>query len=528
MNFSKPKGAKIKKLKGIIPKIQDKIIDIGYEDVVNNKNDIDDYLRNKDYYEGFHWEEVGHEDEDRPDITSNYIKAFVDKFKHYEVGRGFNVKMKEEIEKIEGRNNPLGLINNVWDYNGKDMLLTFMSLQKSLAKEVVVQIGYMPDKIDGEKNKQIGDIFNEYDNGKIVLTAHAYDEVFYRLERRGGIDIIVEAVVIKTINEGASDEYVYSEWWTESIVRTYKDDKLQETYDNIYESVPFVRIINKVGIESGKGADDVKDIIPLNVELNLKNSNVSEIIDYYSSPITVIYGARSRDLEVGANRVWGGMPKDAKIDRLTLEGDLTSSISYVERTKQAMHEIGGIPEMALGRQLHISNTSAIAMETVLAPLLETVTDKRKPLTEGLIMINKYIIKLGEVHGIVSIPSGIKRRDYYHQDVTFPSVLPKDTLTILQEIQQRSRLGAITREDVLKMLNVPDIQEYIAKVDEDFLRYPHLFGAEEIIDEKGEFIPRQVSNEAPTTNKPVGLNKYGVVSKVNSGHFNNPKPKEQIE
>ena len=44
----------------------------------------------------------------------------------------------------------------------------------------------------------------------------------------------------------------------------------------------------------------------------------------------------------GANKVWGGLPKDGRVENLELRGDLSASTNYIKDLKQAMHEIGGM------------------------------------------------------------------------------------------------------------------------------------------------------------------------------------------
>lgn len=136
------------------------------------------------------------------------------------------------------------------------------------------------------------------------------------------------------------------------------------------------------------------------MELNLKSSDVSEIIEYHSAPVTLVYGARVGQLEKGANKVWGGLPKDAKVENLTLDSDLQASKDYIASVKTAMHEIGGVPEGALGKDLAISNTSGVALQLMMMPLIERIEQKRALTKECLEKVNKLIIKIGLDEGLI--------------------------------------------------------------------------------------------------------------------------------
>lgn len=72
---------------------------------------------------------------------------------------------------------------------------------------------------------------------------------------------------------------------------------MKRTDKNKYGVIPFVQIKNLSIAGKVEGVGDLDDIIPLNVEYNLKQSNVSEIISYHSAPITVVYGAKISNIE---------------------------------------------------------------------------------------------------------------------------------------------------------------------------------------------------------------------------------------
>ena len=177
-----------------------------------------------------------------------------------------------------------------------------------------------------------------------------------------------------------------------------------------------------------------------------------------------MYGAKISSLEKGAGKMWGGLPKDARIQNLTLDSDLQASVGYINDLKTAMHEVGRVPEGALGGSQAISNTSGVALHFVNLPLIEKTRTKRLSSVEGLIKVNKLILLLGVHHGMIEKPEGAK--DFYKTDVDFPDTLPKDELILLQQIQTEMQLGLESRRGAMKKLGKEDIETTILQADED--------------------------------------------------------------
>ena len=225
-----------------------------------------------------------------------------------------------------------------------------------------------------------------------------------------------------------------------------------------------------------RGVGDIDDIIPLNVELNTKKSDVSEVIDYHSAPITLVYGAKIGNLEKGANKVWGGLPKDSKVENLGLSGDLIASQNYIKETKTAMCEIAGIPETVLGGASAISNTSGVALQYMNLPLIERTNIKRAATAEGLQRVNKMIIYISYIEGLINKPDEMSIKDFISNEVEMPDTLPKDVLIELQMIQQEMTLGLECRHGALKRIGVDDIARKIDEVDRERLLHPEIFNS----------------------------------------------------
>jgi hypothetical protein len=518
---------------------------------------------NWNFYDGYHWEQLG--DTDKPQVTVNYVRAFVDKFVSFELGKGFNIKMKPEIEAIDGDNDPLVFLNTVWEYNKKMERCLELGQSKSVTGNGWIQVSFDP-KFDqnGKKIPTFLDPFDEYEKGKILITVLPDSICFPIYEDIHDKDSMKELRImypIKTKKDGffgnkISTE-IYKQIWTNDRVQVFVGDNKLLDVPNKYGIIPIRQIKNVPAQGKNTGISDIEDVIPINTEINLKKSDISEIIDYHSAPVTVVFGARIGQLERGANKVWGGLPKDAKIQNLQLEGDLNAAQSYVADLKKAMHQVGAIPEGVLGGDLQISNTSGVALQIALMPLLERVQMKQVMTKEGLEFVNKLILLVGLIEGLIEIPNEvqveekdsenpdspakkvtkkIKRSDFFYNEVHFESILPKDDLLEMQQIQAEMKSGITSREEAMKRMGRDNIQEQISKIDADMKKHPTLYGQVDVNQQlelaKGQAqiqsqygVTPQANSTSTNKNRPIGTNKDGKPSQLNAGYQNSPTPKK---
>ena len=342
------------------------------------------------FYEGYHWEDVPMGD--KPQITENYCRKFVDKFVSFELGMGFTITVPFEQE---DQNDDKAVVNkfldDVWNDNNRDSFCIELGQSKGVTGDGWVQIRY-------EKPNTIEDPFGEYPNGRIRVIPIPTNIVFakYNEHDKDKIEEVTIAYPIEKVQTSPilrninTKKVIYKQIWTRDKIEVYEGKDLVQTLVNPYGVIPFVQIKNFPLVGRTYGISDLEDIIPLNMELNLKKSDISEIIDYHSSPVTILFGAKVSSLEKGANKVWGGLPKDARVENLEMNSDLGASVGYTDHIKTALHEVGSIPEGALGGQQAISNTSGVALQFVNMPLIERTRVKRMETAKGLKNINKII------------------------------------------------------------------------------------------------------------------------------------------
>lgn len=515
-----------------------------------------EYRERWNFYKGFHWESIP--ETGKTEVTKNYCRAFVNKFIAFELGKGFSIRMKPEVENIV-----LPYLNEVWDTNNKLRFCQQLGQSKSVTGDGWVQVLFEPKyNEDGSPNKSFYDPYDEYEKGRIRVLAVPPNIVFPKFESGFDKDRLTEMVIMYPVRNSENQQVLYKQTWTrDKVVEEVGDSK--KIYENKYKVIPFFHCKNLDTVGASFGTSDLEDIIPLNMELNLKCSDVSEIIEYHSAPITVIFGARAGQLDKGANKIWGGLPKESRVENLELQGDLGASREYIDNVKTSMHEIAGVPEGSLGKELAISNTSGVALQLMMMPLIERTRAKRANTSQCISEVNKFIIKIGLIEGLIEDASESKgsldswkkedkySKDLYYNEILFEETLPKDKLVELQALQLEMKMGIADRQEGMKRLGKEDIQQRLKEIDKDRTDYPEIYGIEidkntgEILTgrvDPNAMLPQQMSNgsngmtkpaNTPTVKKQDGKNtmnrglnenKAGNQAEVNAGFQNSQKKK----
>ena len=456
------------------------------------------------FYEGYHWE--GIDDLDTPQVTFNYCRPFVNKFVSFEFGKGFSIHTPVELDKVGVTigdtkvDIDLDLDNNgeitdeeqqetftirektlqdylsqVWEDNKKETLLTELGQTKSITGEAWVKVQY-------EDPEDLVDPFEEYPKGRIRLSVVPTQFSFPRFsdhdkDRLESLLIMYPIRAFKEVGflarRSVETTVLYKEYWTDEEIVIYTDGEETDRMTNPYGFIPFVQIKNFPIAGRTRGVGDLEDIIPLNIEMNMKKSDISEVIDYHSAPITLVYGAKIGNLEKGANKVWGGLPKDAKVENLGLQGDLTASSNYVADIRTSMCEIAGVPETVLGGASAISNTSGVALQYMNLPLIEKTRVKRSCSKAGLEKVNKMILFISLQEGLIEKPEYMSMKDFVANEVEIPDTLPKDELMELQKIQQELTLGLECRHGAMERMGKDNIPKKLAEIDSERAKHPEL-------------------------------------------------------
>jgi hypothetical protein len=268
--------------------------------------------------------------------------------------------------------------------------------------------------------------------------------------------------------EGTRQVFTYTEILTDDIIEEYINDELIDSRPNPLGTIPVIHIPNVRVSGSPWGLSDCHDIIPINRTYNEVSTDVADIVNYHAAPVTVIIGAKANQLEKGANKVWGGLPKDARVENL--EGGaqgLKGAMDFLALMKKSMHELTGVPETALGMAQPISNTSGVALSIQFQPLMNKWNQKITQYSRGIQRINELIIlnlAIKEPETMMWNPlleGGLAQGEAQMLDINDPLTyqnfvhflppLPLDKLIVLNEVQTKMSLGLESKAGALRAL-----------------------------------------------------------------------------
>jgi hypothetical protein len=407
-------------------------------------------------------------------ITLNYTRTLSDYITNFCFGKGVQFRTPEYTASIIPH-----LLEKVWNTdNNKAHTLWEMGQLAGVTGDCFVKVAYEEPYTDS-----IG-VFHAGRTRIIPLNpAHAFPE-YHPHDRNRLLRFKLKYRFWGTSPEGTRQVYTFTEILTDDMIEQYVNDELIDQYPNPIGTIPVVHIPNVTISSSPWGQSDIWDIIPLNRELNEKMTEVSDIINYHASPVTIITGAKASQLEKGAKKVWAGLPKDANVFNLESKGEMGGALDYIAVIKQAMHEITGVPESALGQTQPISNTSGVALSIQYQPMMNRYTMKKIHFSRGLERINELIIRTQAVHEPESLqydawsaarPEGdhalvLDPTDpmTYQTSIHWPEPLPTDILVKLNEEQAKMAIGLQSKRGALRELGEQFPNEKMAEIFEELL------------------------------------------------------------
>ena len=414
------------------------------------------YSLNWAMYLGHHW---GYRREQgEMQIAVNYYRAMLDYLSRFTFGKGVHFRSPKATEAIVPNR-----LERVWEVDNDKMRVLFeMGQLGGITGDCFVKVAY---------EEAWEDSIGRYHPGHVRIlplnSAFCFPE-FHPHDRTRLLRFKQKYRFWGTSLEGTRQVFTYTEILTDDVIEEYVNDELIDSRPNPLGLVPVVHIPNIPVSGSPWGLSDAHDIITLNRSYNEISTDIADIINYHAAPVTVIVGAKQGNLEKGAKKVWGGLPKDANV--FNLEGGsagLAGAMNYLESLKRSMHELMNIPETALGQVQPISNTSGVALSVQFQPLMNRYSQKIAQYGLGLERINELVmlnLAVKEPETLIYNPATdgpikagqLDRLDpndpiTYQSHAQFPPPLPLDKLVLLNEIQQRMSMGLESKEGALRML-----------------------------------------------------------------------------
>jgi hypothetical protein len=426
------------------------------------------YSLNWAMYLGHHW---GYRREQgEMQIAVNYYRAFIDYLSRFTFGNGVQFRSPKATEAIIPDR-----LQRVWEIdNDKQRVLFEMAQTGGITGDCFVKIAY---------EEAWTDSIGRFHPGRVRVLplnpAFAFPE-FHPHDRTRLLRFKQKYRFWGTSLEGTRQVFTYTEILTDDIIEEYVNDELIDSRPNPLGQIPVVHIPNIPVSGSPWGLSDAHDIIAINRAYNEISTDIADIINYHAAPVTVIIGAKASNLEKGAKKVWGGLPKDARVENLEGGGaGIQGALTYLETLKRSMHEMMNIPETALGQTQPISNTSGVALSIQFQPLMNRFSQKSSQYGKGLERINELIIlnlAIKEPETMTYNPEEDGPiKDYqipqldpndpitYITYAHFPPPLPLDKLVLLNELSQKMSMGLESKEGALRALGEEFPEEKLQEI-----------------------------------------------------------------
>ena len=393
-----------------------------------------------------------------PAMVFNYYRAITDFIINFTFSKGVQFRSEKEFEAIIP-----DLLERVWEIdNNKATVLWEIGQQGGVSGDCFIKVAYEEGFKDAAGGIHPGRV------RILPLNSSCAFPEFHPHDRERLIRFKLKYRFWGTSLEGTRQVYTYTEILTDDMIEEYINDELIDSRPNPLGVIPIVHIPNVRISGSPWGLSDCHDIISLNRSYNETATDVADIINYHAAPVTVIIGAKASQLEKGANKVWGGLPKDAKVENLEGGGQgLKGAMDFMAQLKRAMHEMTGVPETALGQQQPISNTSGVALAIQFQPLMNRYHQKIVQYARGLERVNELVLRTLAVkepetfawNPLSSTPVKEGQAiqldpndpNIYRTFVHFPPPLPLDKLIVLNEVQSLLSLQLESKEGALRTL-----------------------------------------------------------------------------
>ncbi len=398
---------------------------------------INKYREMLDFYQGYQWNRRGNRNEKQ--LTFNYAKVIIDKVTAYMMaGAHCTVKAVEESEETREKARKAEIaLQRVYIGNNLEQLdfdtetdcailgdACYKVIWDTSAKEVRVTA---PD-ITGIYAWWLGD-----DTSKIWRVVSKYSLT------------AEEAGMLYHIKPDGKTVTV-AEIWTDSQFELWLDNTLIERKANPYSFIPFVIFPNLREPKKFWGESDIPQLAEPQCELNRAMSQLSRILELSGNPIAVLENVEeSEDIAVRPGAVWN-IPEEAKAYLLDLlqGGGVNLHIAYIDLLYRTLHDLGESPRATFGSTS--GNTSGIALEIEMQPLLQKIWRKRLIRNTAYRERNRLILRLIEKY------TGQDFGDYRLEMVWSP-VLPRDLSQLISSEQVLVQNGIHSRRTAMSELGI---------------------------------------------------------------------------
>ena len=375
-------------------------LDLEQADIVR----LQRYAQNWRYYHTQHWQ--FERPDEAPLVTINYAKLVADKAVSWMTRKGTEFDYSEATKAVVQP-----YLEEVWTYNQKDIFTVDAVLTGVVTGDVFVMATHS-EPTDAARR------LNPYSDGRIKVDLLGSEQCFPTwdpLDTNVLTSIRIETIFYDHNTRLRAHDDSHQQQGAGTInVRRFTQiitpDTIVEQYEggipmirpNALGEIPVVHIKNLNVPRDFYGLSDLDPILSLQSELNEKATDNSDIIHYHAGPTTVVTGAKAGQIEKSANKIWSGLPAEARVQNLEMSTDLGSIRDYIISIRQWLLEVSETPAVLI-EEPNVSNTSAAALHMMHQPIIDK-TKRRLPLyQEGFTQINTLILKIASLMGHISLP-----------------------------------------------------------------------------------------------------------------------------
>lgn len=278
-------------------------------------------------------------------------------------------------------------LKDVWDANGREVLLHDIAINGGVTGDVFV-------KVINDKERPYPRLVN-VDPGCVYAIWDPDDiekVVEYRIEWVGISPSDGRSVARRQIIARNSGTWAILDYESRD-----RDAEYHEIGREVwpYPWCPLFQAKNLPAPNEFYGTPDLtSDIIHINDRLNFIASNTSKIIRHHAHPKTWGRGFNAQQIDMSPDNITIVNNTEGMLQNLEMNSDLQSSLNWYKYLQHALHTIARVPEVATGRVEGLGQLSGVALEILYGPIVDKTRTKRILYGQMLNDLNESLLELG--------------------------------------------------------------------------------------------------------------------------------------
>ncbi|NWJ95065.1 MAG: phage portal protein [Chloroflexi bacterium] len=412
------------------------------------------YQQYLNFYRGAQWNELRRPGERR--LTVNYARAFIQKHASYFIGKPVQFELISNQPTDNHQLTQQGikaaeqLLREMWDDNGLGQVDYDAAVDAAVLGDGGFKVTLQPNEYDSlhqraephptgyqraEPHPTGGRVvvravdvtrlnagFKYSDLKQLTWVTEQYQLTAGEAREQYGSDLFdAVGLTLDTLPDNQDVELI--ERWTEAEYSVEVNRTAIIAGPNPYGFIPYVLFPNRAVPRSAWGESDLEDILPLASEFNVRVSVLSQLLQMSGNPVLVLENVEdSEGLRVGPGAIWH-LPEGAKAQLLEMlsSGGVDLHIKYLELLYQMLHDLTEAPASGFGRERAgaVGQSSGVALELMLHPVIQRVSRKRRIWDEVLDRRNRMMLRLA------GLP-------VYRSRIIWPDVLPRDRAALVTQ------------------------------------------------------------------------------------------------